>query len=215
MSCPTDGIESAAFGNNIDLLKEALHAKHGKSYRVYNLANKTFRKEKFAQVIDLGTHLSATRAPSVALMCKMCANLVKFLGENEQNVCVINCNDGRTISAIAVCTLLMYCKVIDNVDVCLSFFQNKRGSINLTTNQYKYLSDTHKLFMASRGEIMSPHALASNECILLSIVMAGVPLFNRMRSFNRFNSVEFNSTIQIWLNWSNLTDKISLLSYIK
>ena len=46
MSCPTDGIESAAFGNNIEAIREALHAKHGKNYRIYNLANKTFRKGK-------------------------------------------------------------------------------------------------------------------------------------------------------------------------
>ena len=44
MSCPTDGIESAAFGNNIEAIREALHAKHGKNYRIYNLANKVFRK---------------------------------------------------------------------------------------------------------------------------------------------------------------------------
>ena len=47
MSCPTDGIESAAFGNNIDAIREALHGKHGKNYRIYNLASKTFRKGKF------------------------------------------------------------------------------------------------------------------------------------------------------------------------
>ena len=46
MSCPTDGIESAAFGNNIDAIREALHGKHGKNYRIYNLASKTFRKGK-------------------------------------------------------------------------------------------------------------------------------------------------------------------------
>ena len=49
MSCPTDGIESAAFGNNIDAIREALHSKHGKNYRIYNLASKTFRKGKFQQ----------------------------------------------------------------------------------------------------------------------------------------------------------------------
>lgn len=115
-------------------------------------------------------------------MCKLCANVVKFLNENAQNVCVITCNDGRSITAIASTTLLMYCKAIDNVDLCLSFFENKRGDqLNLTTNQYKYLSDTHRLFLASRGD-MPPLPLASNECILLSIVLAGVPMFNRMKN---------------------------------
>jgi cyclin G-associated kinase len=183
MSCPTDGIESAAFGNNIDLLKEAIHSKHGKNYRIYNLANKTFRKDRFSQVIDLGTHLSASRAPPISLMCKLCSNIVKFLNEKSENVCVITCNDGKTISAIAVCTLLMYCSAIPNVDVSLSFFENKRGlQINLTTNQYKYLNDTLKLFTASLTSSPQSLALAPHECILLSIVMQGVPMFNRLKN---------------------------------
>ena len=102
----------------------------------------------------------------------MCSHILKFLNENPQNVCVITCNDGRSVSAVAACTLLLYCKAIDNVDLCLSFFENKRGDqLNLTTNQYKYLSDTHRLLLASRGEIMPPLPLTPNECILLSIAL--------------------------------------------
>ena len=183
MSCPTEGIESAAFGNNIDQIKEAIESKHGRSYRIYNLANKTYRKEKFSQVIDLGTHLSSNRAPPIALLCKLSANVVKFLSENPEhkNVCVINCNDGKAISAIAVSTLLMYCGIIKNVDSCLNLFHVKRGAITLTSNQYKFLKDTQNLFATCRGESPSPLTLTPNECILLNITLAGIPLFNRMR----------------------------------
>ena len=134
-------------------------------------------------MVDLGANLASNRAPPISLMCKMCAHILKFLNENPQNVCVITCNDGRSVSAVAACTLLMYCKAIDNVDLCLSFFENKRGDqLNLTTNQYKYLSDTHRLLLASRGEIMPPLPLTPNECILLSIALVGVPMFNRMKN---------------------------------
>ncbi len=68
MSCPTEGIESAAFGNHIDFIKEALESKHGRNYRIYNLANKTYKKEKFSQVIDVGTNLSVNKAPPISLM---------------------------------------------------------------------------------------------------------------------------------------------------
>jgi hypothetical protein len=50
MSCPTEGIESTAFGNNIDILKETIERKHSINYNVYNLSNKTYHKEKFTKV---------------------------------------------------------------------------------------------------------------------------------------------------------------------
>ena len=50
MSCPYEGIESTAFGNNIDLIKEAIERKHSINYNVYNLSNKNYHKEKFTKV---------------------------------------------------------------------------------------------------------------------------------------------------------------------
>ncbi len=181
MSCPTEGIESAAFGNNIDLIKEALESRHGRFYRIYNLANKTFKKEKFSQVIDLGSQLSNTRAPPNSLMLKLCANVLKFLKENQNNVCVINCNDGRVISGIAVCILFMYCDLIKSIDACLNMFSAKRGLLNLTPVQYNYLKDVQRLLASTRHEIRDGFNLSANECLMTSIVIMGVPLFNRLR----------------------------------
>ena len=181
MSCPTEGIESAAFGNNIDQIKEALESKHGKNYRIYNLANKTYKKEKFSQVIDLGMQLSNVRAPPISLMCKLSANILKFLKENDKNVCIINCNDGKTISGIAVSSLLMYCNLIKNCDVCMNLFCAKRGVITLTSTQHNFLRDTQRLFSGCRHEIDMEFSLSPNECILTSVVLSGVPLFNRLR----------------------------------
>ena len=122
MSCPTEGIESAAFGNNIDLLRDAIQSKHGKNYRIYNLANKIFRKEKFSQVIDLGAHLSSIRAPPISLMCKLCSNIVKFLKDNPQNVCVITCNDGKSISAMVNHNIF----ILTRASLCKNFLQFSR-----------------------------------------------------------------------------------------
>lgn len=184
MSCPTEGIESAAFGNNIDLIKEVIESKHGRNYRIYNLANKNYRKEKFAQVIDLGSQLSANRAPPVSLMYKLAANVNKFLSENSKNVCIINCNDGKVISAIAVVILLMYFGVVKCAETALSLFHNKRGcNVMLSPCQYRYLIDSQKLFATARSEIPRPFVTNSSECILTNIVLVGCPLFNRSRYF--------------------------------
>ena len=182
MSCPTEGIESAAFGNNIDLIKEVIETKHGRNYRIYNLANKNYRKEKFAQVIDLGSQLSANRAPPNALICKLAANINKFLSENSKNVCIINCNDGKVVSAIAVSTILMYFGVVKNVESALNLFHIKRGSnVQLSPCQYKYLVEGQKLFATARCEISRPFVTNCNECILTNILLIGCPLFNRSR----------------------------------
>lgn len=210
MSCPTEGIESAAFGNNIDQIKEAIEAKHGKTYRIYNLANKTYKKEKFSQVIDLGMQLAGNRAPPISLMCKLCANILKFLNENNNNVCIINCNDGRNISAIAVCSLFMYCNIIKSIDACLNLFSAKRGPINLTTVQYNYLKDTQRLFSSTRNQIAPDLFLSPNECLLSSVVLSGVPLFNRMRNGCTPYIEIFSKDKKIY---TNLTDYAQMKKY--
>ena len=182
MSCPTEGIESAAFGNNIDLIKEALETKHGKSYRIYNLANRTYRKEKLSQVIDLGAQLSSSRAPSISLMLKLSANVVKYLAESPRNVCVINCNDGRVVSCVASCTLLMFCGVVKSADTSLNLFCVKRGPASISPSQLRFLRDTQRLISSFRSVSSSSLlSLPTNEVILSSITLAGVPLFNRLR----------------------------------
>lgn len=182
MSCPTEGIEAAAFGNNIDLVKEAIESKHGKNYRIYNLSQKIYRKEKLSQVIDLGAQLNPTRAPPAYLMLKLSANIAKFLGDNAKNVCIIHCGDGRVLSAIGVCTFLLYCGVLKNPDSCLNLFHVKRGgaALTLTPSQIRILRDTQQLVQSYR--IGSPLALASNDCILTGITLTGVPLFNKLRN---------------------------------
>lgn len=56
MPCPTEGIEATAFGNHIDLVKEAIERRHSLHYCIYNLSNKHYTKEKFTKVnLALGT----------------------------------------------------------------------------------------------------------------------------------------------------------------
>jgi cyclin G-associated kinase len=184
MSTPTEGIESAAFGNNADLIKEAIESKHGRNYRIYNMSTKTFRKDRFSQVIDLGAQLVNNRAPSITFMCKLCANIVKFLNDSDakQSVAIISCSDGKALSAIAVSTLMMYFGLIKNVDSCLNLFHVKRGSVVLTASQYRYLKDTEQMFASERNELSRPIFLSPNDCLLSSLVLTGVPMFNRLRT---------------------------------
>ena len=171
MPCPSEGIEAAAFGNNIDVVRDALEAKHSRNYRIYNLANKTYRKEKLYQVLDVGSTLvSNVRAPPITLMLKLCSN--------------VSCGDGKAVSAIAVATLLVYCRALRNVDACVRLFNAKRfANVQLTPAQLRYLKYTEKLLSACRHDPESVRrAVVANECLLLSVTLVGVPLFNRMRN---------------------------------
>jgi cyclin G-associated kinase len=181
MSCPTEGIESAAYGNHIDLVKEAIESKHGKAYRIYNLANRVYKKDRLSQVIDLGATLNSARAPPVALMLKLSANIVKFLAESPKNVCIVHCNDGHNISAMALCTLLMYCGAVRTAEASLNLFCVKRGALSsLAACQLRSLRDTQRLLGAVRQGLPVP--FTANECILSSVTLVGVPLFNRART---------------------------------
>ena len=194
MSCPTEGLESAAFGNNIDTLKDTIELKHGRAYRIYNLSQKPFRKEKFSQhVIDLGaqmpkpasTAVQQPQPPPVSLMLKMCAHVCKYLSESPSNVVFICCNDGRAVSCVAAVTLLLYTRAAASLDSALSAFVCKRTQVELPRSLIRYLRYTARLLALAR----SPDPTAalgrfnSNECILTSITLIGVPIFNRLRFF--------------------------------
>ena len=68
------------------------------------------------------------------------------------------------------------------VDACLNLLHVKRGNVTLSASQYRYLKDTQRLFASERNELPRPIFLSANECLLLSVVLTGVPLFNRMRN---------------------------------
>jgi len=188
MSCPTEGIESAAFGNNIDTLKDTIELKHGRAYRIYNLSQKPFRKEKFSQhVVDLGSQCPRQGTlvpPPISLILKLCAHVCKYLSESASNVVLVCCNDGRVVSCVAACSILIYFGVVRSIDAALSAFVIKRGQIELTRSHIRYLKYTARLLAAMRSpDPLSVMARFSpSECILSSITLLGVPLFNRLRS---------------------------------
>ena len=192
MSVPTEGIEAAAFGNNIDTLKDAIELKHGRAYRIYNLSQKPFRKEKFSQhVVDLSAQCPRNHAglagppppPSVSLVLKLCSHACKFLAESPSNVILICCNDGRVVSCVAACALMLYCNVVKSVESALSAFVVKRGQSDLTRSHQRYLKYMGRLIAALKSP--DPDAalsrISTSECILSSITLIGVPLFNRSR----------------------------------
>lgn len=203
MSVPTEGIEAAAFGNNIDSLKDAIELKHGRAYRIYNLSQKAFRKEKFSQhVIDLsgqmpgrgGTSQSGSGSsssggvggvapPPVSLVLKLCSHACKFLAESPSNVVLVCCNDGRIVSCVAACSIMLYTSAVRSVDAALSAFVVKRGQVDLPRSHARYLKYVARLLaaMKSPDPLAALSRFSSSECILSSITLLGVPLFNRLR----------------------------------
>jgi cyclin G-associated kinase len=184
-SFPTEGLESAAFGNNCDAIKETLETKHSKNYRIYNLAvNKQVRKDRFSQVVDVGDQLVSGRVPSVSFMIKLCSSIIKYLNENKANCCVIVSEDGRLVACQAVCTLIMYCHLMRELEDCVNAFESRRGVIQNLPSSYRYLKNTQDLFDSTRGDPSAPvnFILPPNEFILLNIQIVGIPLFNRLRN---------------------------------
>lgn len=187
MSCPTEGIESAAFGNNIDTLKDAIELKHGRAYRIYNLSQKPFRKEKFSQhVVDLSSQCPRQPnliPPPIPLILKLCSHVCKFLSESPSNVVMVCCNDGRVVSCVAACSVLMFCGVVRSVEAALSAFVVKRGQIELSHSHVRYLKYIGRLLAAVRSPDPSSSLgrVSPAECILTSVSLIGVPLFNRQR----------------------------------
>ncbi|TRZ13673.1 hypothetical protein HGM15179_013445 [Zosterops borbonicus] len=174
MSFPAEGVESA-IKNNIEDVRLCLDSKHPGHYAVYNLSPRTYRPSRFHnRVSECGW--PARRAPSLRNLYSICKNMHLWLKQDQKNVCIVHCLDGRAASAVVVCSFLCFCRLFTTAEAAVYMFSMKRCPPGIWPSHKRYIE--YMCDMMAEEPII-PH---SKPILVRSIVMTPVPLFSKQRN---------------------------------
>ncbi|XP_068089995.1 cyclin-G-associated kinase isoform X2 [Hyperolius riggenbachi] len=174
MSFPAEGVESA-IKNNIEDVRLYLDGKHPGSYAVYNLSLRKYRPSRFHnRVSECGW--SGRRAPNLMNLYSICKNMHLWLKQDQKNVCIVHCLDGRAASAVVVCSFLCFCRLFTTAEAAVYMFSMKRCPPGIWPSHKRYIE--YMCDMMAEEPII-PH---SKPILIKSIVMTPVPLFSKLRN---------------------------------
>lgn len=174
MSFPAEGVESA-IKNNIEDVRLCLDSKHPGHYAVYNLSPRTYRPSRFHnRVSECGW--PARRAPNLQNLYSICKNMHLWLKQDQKNVCIVHCLDGRAASAVVVCSFLCFCRLFTTAEAAVYMFSMKRCPPGIWPSHKRYIE--YMCDMMAEEPII-PH---SKPILVRSIIMTPVPLFSKQRN---------------------------------
>ncbi|KYO35052.1 hypothetical protein Y1Q_0000957 [Alligator mississippiensis] len=174
MSFPAEGVESA-IKNNIEDVRLFLDSKHPGHYAVYNVSPRTYRSSRFHnRVSECGW--PARRAPNLQNLYSICKNMHLWLKQDQKNVCIVHCLDGRAASAVVVCSFLCFCHLFTTAEAAVYMFSMKRCPPGIWPSHKRYIE--YMCDMMAEEPII-PH---SKPILIKSIVMTPVPLFSKQRN---------------------------------
>ncbi|XP_075061455.1 cyclin-G-associated kinase isoform X2 [Mixophyes fleayi] len=174
MSFPAEGVESA-IKNNIEDVRLYLDAKHPGSYAVYNLCLRKYRPSRFHnRVSECGW--PGRRAPNLMNLYSICKNMHLWLKQDQKNVCIVHCLDGRAASAVVVCSFLCFCRLFTTAEAAVYMFSMKRCPPGIWPSHKRYIE--YMCDMMAEEPII-PH---SKPILIKAINMTPVPLFSKLRN---------------------------------
>ncbi|XP_066566837.1 cyclin-G-associated kinase isoform X1 [Amia ocellicauda] len=174
MSFPAEGVESA-IKNNIEDVRLFLDSRHAGHYAVYNLSKRSYRPSRFHnRVSECGWQ--ARRAPTLKNLYSICKNMHLWLKQDQRNICIVHCLDGRAASAVAVCSFLCFCRLFTTAEAAVYMFSMKRCPPGIWPSHKRYIE--YMCDMMAEEPII-PH---SKPILIKSINMTPVPLFNKQRN---------------------------------
>uniref|UniRef100_A0AAY5ED60 Cyclin G associated kinase n=1 Tax=Electrophorus electricus TaxID=8005 RepID=A0AAY5ED60_ELEEL len=174
MSFPAEGVESA-IKNNIEEVRLFLDSRHAGHYAVYNLSKRSYRPARFHhRVSECGWQVR--RGPTLTNLYGICKSMHQWLKQDQRNVCIVHCLDGRAASAVVVCSFLCFCRLFSTAEAAVYMFSMKRCPPGIAPSHKRYIE--YMCDMMAEEPIV-PH---SKPILIRSVVMTPVPLFNKQRN---------------------------------
>ncbi|KAM9810849.1 cyclin-G-associated kinase [Neosynchiropus ocellatus] len=174
MSFPAEGVESA-IKNNIEDVRLFLDSRHAGHYAVYNLSKRSYRPSRFHNRVS-ECNWQLRRAPNLRSLYSVCKNMHLWLKQDQRNLCVVHCLDGRAASAVAVCSFLCFCRLFTTAEAAVYMFSMKRCPPGIAPSHKRYIE--YMCDMMAEEPII-PHCKPIR---IRSIIMTPVPLFNKQRN---------------------------------
>ncbi|XP_038558609.1 cyclin-G-associated kinase isoform X1 [Micropterus salmoides] len=174
MSFPAEGVESA-IKNNIEDVRLFLDSRHAGHYAVYNLSKRSYRPSRFHNRVS-ECNWQVRRAPNLRSLYSVCKNMHLWLKQDQRNICIVHCLDGRAASAVAVCSFLCFCRLFTTAEAAVYMFSMKRCPPGIAPSHKRYIE--YMCDMMAEEPII-PHC---KPIMIRSIAMTPVPLFNKQRN---------------------------------
>uniref|UniRef100_A0A8C5HWE1 Cyclin G associated kinase n=1 Tax=Gouania willdenowi TaxID=441366 RepID=A0A8C5HWE1_GOUWI len=174
MSFPAEGVESA-IKNNIEDVRLFLDSRHAGHYAVYNLSKRSYRPSRFHNRVS-ECNWQLRRAPNLRSLYSVCKNMHLWLKQDQRNICIVHCLDGRAASAVAVCSFLCFCRLFTTAEAAVYMFSMKRCPPGISPSHKRYIE--YMCDMMAEEPIV-PHC---KPVTIHSIAMTPVPLFNKQRN---------------------------------
>uniref|UniRef100_H3DEV8 Cyclin G associated kinase n=1 Tax=Tetraodon nigroviridis TaxID=99883 RepID=H3DEV8_TETNG len=174
MSYPAEGVESA-IKNNIEDVRLFLDSRHAGHYAVYNLSRRSYRPSRFHNRVS-ECNWQLRRAPNLRSLYSVCKNMHLWLKQDQRNICIVHCLDGKAASAVAVCSFLCFCRLFTTAEAAVYMFSMKRCPPGISPSHKRYIE--YMCDMMAEEPIV-PHC---KPIIIRSITMTPVPLFNKQRN---------------------------------
>ncbi|NWZ68816.1 GAK kinase, partial [Acrocephalus arundinaceus] len=118
----------------------------------------------------------ARRAPNLQNLYSICKSMHLWLKQDQKNVCIVHCLDGRAASAVVVCSFLCFCRLFTTAEAAVYMFSMKRCPPGIWPSHKRYCE--YMCDMMAEEPII-PH---SKPILVRSIVMTPVPLFSKQRN---------------------------------
>ncbi|NWY01623.1 GAK kinase, partial [Nothoprocta ornata] len=133
-----------------------------------------FKKVAILTVSECGW--PARRAPNLQNLYSICKNMHLWLKQDQKNVCIVHCLDGRAASAVVVCSFLCFCRLFTTAEAAVYMFSMKRCPPGIWPSHKRYIE--YMCDMMAEEPII-PH---SKPIVVKSITMTPVPLFSKQRN---------------------------------
>ncbi|NXH15683.1 GAK kinase, partial [Bucco capensis] len=118
----------------------------------------------------------ARRAPNLQNLYSICKNMHLWLKQDQKNVCIVHCLDGRAASAVVVCSFLCFCRLFTTAEAAVYMFSMKRCPPGIWPSHKRYIE--YMCDMMAEEPII-PH---SKPILVRSVIMTPVPLFSKQRN---------------------------------
>ncbi|KFV91096.1 Cyclin-G-associated kinase, partial [Eurypyga helias] len=145
-------------------------------WRILNikLISLKFQSLQHSEVSECGW--PARRAPNLQNLYSICKNMHLWLKQDQKNVCIVHCLDGRAASAVVVCSFLCFCRLFSTAEAAVYMFSMKRCPPGIWPSHKRYIE--YMCDMMAEEPII-PH---SKPILVRSIIMTPVPLFSKQRN---------------------------------
>ncbi|KAJ6224835.1 hypothetical protein RDWZM_003380 [Blomia tropicalis] len=180
MSYPAEGLESA-YRNHIEDVKAYLDS-NGFPYIVVNISGRSYDTLRFGshiKVIDGGNSWKdPKKPPHIMSVIAISDAIFKWMNQNDRNVVVIHCMDGKASSAVLTVSYLLLIGLFHDYQKALQFFTSKRTQVELSTSQHRFLNYVSKL---KTDEKNFAFFSCTRKTLIRSVTMHGIPLFTKIR----------------------------------